>query len=86
MSSDNKTQVVINAVAITPEDHASAEDRLGLAVYPRAAMLNHACAPNVTASFEGSRLLIRAITALAPGTVLRFCYGPQVLELLPVKG
>ncbi|BDA41604.1 probable SET and MYND domain-containing protein 4 [Coccomyxa sp. Obi] len=73
-------QVIINAIAITPEDHASAEDRLGLAIYPRAAMLNHACAPNVAASFEGSRLLIRAITDLVPGTVLRFCYGPQVGE------
>lgn len=73
--------MVINAIAITPLAHASAEDRLGLAIYPQAAMLNHACMPNVAAAFTGRRLHIHAVSDLAPGTTLRFCYGPQVVFL-----
>ncbi|EIE25620.1 hypothetical protein COCSUDRAFT_83627 [Coccomyxa subellipsoidea C-169] len=73
-------QVVINAIAITPAEHASAEDRMGLAIYPRAAMLNHACSPNVAAAFAGTRLHICATSDLPPGTTLRFCYGPQAGE------
>ena len=71
-------QVRVNAIAVVPRMHSRAEDNLGLGLYPRAALLNHSCAPNVSSYFSGRTLHVRALTAMAPGTTLRLCYGPQV--------
>ena len=71
-------QVCVNAIAVVPRMHSTPEDKLGLGVYPRAAMLNHSCAPNVTSYFSGATLHVRALAAMGPGTTLRLCYGPQV--------
>lgn len=71
-------QVCVNAIAVVPKAHTGPEEWLGLAVYSRAAMLNHACNPNAAASFDGCQLRLHALSAIAPSTVLRLCYGPQV--------
>lgn len=71
-------QVCVNAVAVVPAQHSGPSDWLGLAVYPRAAMLNHACLPNVAASFHGLQLQLHALEALPALTTLRLSYGPQV--------
>lgn len=75
-------QVCLNAIAVVPSEHRSAEDRLALAVYPRAAIINHACSPTVNAHFIGRRLCIRAIRDIQHGSILRLCYGPQVWFVL----
>ena len=72
----------VNAIAVVPAAHSGPEDWLGLALYPRAAMLNHACEPNVAASFGSLQLRIHALTALEPSAVLRLSYGPQVWFLI----
>ena len=63
-----------------PEHKAAAgrETRKALAIYPTAAKLNHACAPNMALRFDGAVLTVRAISPLAAGAPLRHCYGPQV--------
>ena len=71
-------QVCVNAIAVVPRVHSRLEDKLGLGLYPRAAMLNHSCAPNVSSSFSSKTLHVRALAAMGPGTTLRLCYGPQV--------
>ena len=77
-------QVCVNAIAVVPAAHRGPEDWLGLALYPRAAMLNHACEPNVAASFVGHELRLHALTALAPSAILRLSYGPQVQPYQPL--
>jgi SET domain-containing protein len=56
-------------------------ERYALAVYRRAAMLNHACAPNTAICYaengEGTRLQVRVSRALEAGQALLHCYGPQ---------
>ena len=71
-------QVCVNAVAVVPAVHSGPEDWLGLALYPRAALLNHACRPNVSASFKGVQLRLHAVEDIPPEATLRLCYGPQV--------
>ena len=41
-------------------------------------MLNHACLPNVSASFRGLQLQLHALEALPGSSTLRLSYGPQV--------
>ena len=79
-------QVHINAIAVVPPRHSGPGDRLGFGMYPRAAMMNHSCAPNVHLQFCGACLHARALLDLAPGAVLRICYGPQVLNLPSATG
>ena len=79
-------QVCVNAIAVVPAAHRGPGDWLGLALYPRAAMLNHACEPNVAASFVGLELRLHALTALEPSAILRLSYGPQVWLLTAFVG
>ena len=57
---------------------AGRETRRALAIYTRAAKLNHACTPSVAFRFSGSLLSVRTISDVPPGTPLRHSYGPQV--------
>ena len=57
-------QVAINGLAIVPPDCARAEDRLGLGIYPVAALLNHSCEPNVGVRFEVSTFFLCLALAL----------------------
>ena len=41
--------------------------RLGLALYARASLLNHACCPNTHVTFEGSTVIVRASRRIAAG-------------------
>jgi hypothetical protein len=45
----------VNGLAVVPPRLRGADDRLALALYPAAALLNHACRPNVAARFEVGR-------------------------------
>ena len=78
MHSSGILQGYVNAVAVVPAAHSGPSHWLGLAVYPRAAMLNHACLPTVSASFSGLQLQVHALEDLPPSSTLRLCYGPQV--------
>ena len=86
MSVASALQVCVNAVAVVPALHSGPSHWLGLAVYPRAAMLNHSCLPNVFASFKGLQLQLHALEALPASTTLRLSYGPQVLSTGPTAG
>ena len=71
-------KIQMNAIAVIPKEHASAKDRIAVAIYPKASMMNHGCIPNVELEFKGRQLRVNAIDALAAGDILRLCYGPQV--------
>ena len=73
-------KIKVNGIAIVPEEHASAEDRLALAIFPHASMLNHACKPNVDFQFSGRKLKVTAREDILQGQALRHCYGPQVID------
>lgn len=44
-------QVAVNGIAVVPSARRSEQDRLGLAVYPVASLLNHSCVPNTSLYF-----------------------------------
>ena len=69
--------VHINGLAVVPKQHCNAADRIALAVYPTASLMNHACQPNVALSFDGSQLIARAIQPIQAGQPILHCYGPQ---------
>lgn len=71
-------QIRINGIAVVPPLHASSRDRLGLALYPHASMLSHACVPNVDLRFEGKWLSVLAARDIMCGEGLYHSYGPQV--------
>ena len=48
-------QVHVNGLAIVPAQYSAAEDRIGVAIYAVASMMNHACKPNLTIRFEVRR-------------------------------
>lgn len=68
-------QVQFNSIAIVPQQHAAASDRVAVAVYPTASLMNHSCIPNVALAFEGSSLTARVTETVQPGTSLLHCYG-----------
>ena len=47
--------------------------RLGVALYARASLLNHACCPNTHVSFEGSAVVVRATRRIALGRLDVVC-------------
>ena len=44
--------VQVNGVAVVPAERAGHADRLALALYPTASLMNHACSPTVAVHFE----------------------------------
>lgn len=50
---------------------------VGEAFFARAALLNHSCEPNTSLTLRGTRLELRASTALASGEAVHTSYGPQ---------
>jgi hypothetical protein len=50
---------------------------VGEALYGRAALLNHACAPNANVRYAGITLEVRAARQLATHEEVSLCYGPQ---------
>ena len=72
-------QIRVNGIAVVPPQHASPKDRIALAVYTQASMLNHACLPNTALSFNGRQLVLHASTHISEGEAVLTCYGPQVL-------
>ena len=75
-------QIHINGLAVVPAQHAGAKDRIALAVYPTASLVNHSCQPNVALQFDGALLTARALEPLQPGNPVLHCYGPQKGSLI----
>ncbi|KAI3429305.1 hypothetical protein D9Q98_005400 [Chlorella vulgaris] len=71
----------INGLAVVPSERRGTEDRLALALYPVASLMNHSCLPNVAVRFEGSKLIVRTVEAVPAGQPLLHCYGPQAGEM-----
>lgn len=61
-------KVMSNAFNVLDDSY---DEVLGLAVYVTPSLINHSCQPNSIAVFNGSKLLIRTITALHPGDQAR---------------
>lgn len=79
-------QAHVNSIAVVPQQHMAASDRIAVAVYPTASLMNHSCIPNIALAFDGSKLVARPIKALQPGTPVLHCYGPQKgAEITPVR-
>lgn len=49
-------------------------DVVATALYPRVAILNHSCAPNIRNRFDGRRLTVSATRPLTAGTEVFNCY------------
>jgi hypothetical protein len=74
-----------NAVAVTRvEGGAEVEHwRVGLALCPRVAMLNHSCRPNAIVVWRGHTATVRLTEAVAAGGEIHISYGPHAGRLGP---
>ena len=70
-------QIHINGLAVVPQRHSYVRDRIALAVYPTASLMNHSCQPNVALAFNGAELTARAVEPLQVRQAVLHCYGPQ---------
>jgi len=70
-------QIHINGLAVVPQQHTDASDRIALALYPVASLMNHSCQPNIALSFDGTKLTARAVEPIGAGQAVLHCYGPQ---------
>jgi hypothetical protein len=52
----------------------TAERARGSVMYPQAAMINHSCLPNCAMTASGHHLVLEAITPVACGEELTYCY------------
>lgn len=68
-------QVLFNSIAIVPQQHTAASDRIAVAIYPTASLMNHACVPNVALNFHGAALTAHVTDDIPPGTPILHCYG-----------
>ena len=68
-------QVQFNSIAVVPQQHTAASDRIAVAMYPTASLMNHSCIPNVALAFDGASLTARPTETLQPGTPVLHCYG-----------
>lgn len=67
----------INGLAVVPSERRGTEDRLALALYPVASLMNHSCLPNVAVRFE-----VWAAALLLPAVVIRSHQMPLRLSSL----
>ncbi|KAG9403512.1 SET and MYND domain-containing protein 4 [Aphanomyces cochlioides] len=83
-------QLPTNVLAITSTEAARRNEnalqqveqkRIGVGVYPHAAMINHACAPNAFVRFDGAALSIVASLDLARGDHVTISYGPHASKM-----
>uniref|UniRef100_A0A182LUB5 Protein-lysine N-methyltransferase SMYD4 n=1 Tax=Anopheles culicifacies TaxID=139723 RepID=A0A182LUB5_9DIPT len=56
--------------------------RVFTAIFPQISMFNHDCDPNIRNHFEGSMLKVYATRAIAAGSEIVNCYGPNY-KLMP---
>ncbi|KAH9069944.1 hypothetical protein Ae201684P_002318 [Aphanomyces euteiches] len=83
-------QLPTNVLAITATETTRRDEnalqqveqkRIGVGVYPDAAMINHACAPNAFVRFDGAALSIVASQELAHGDHVTISYGPHASKM-----
>jgi len=74
-------QLVGNAHAVTEllegDDGDVQQVRLATGIYPSASMMNHSCIPAIINSFNGSKLVVRAVSNIKAGMEVTNCYGPH---------
>lgn len=59
----------------------SKEIPIGIAFYPKIALLNHSCDPDVLPLYIGSKLILKSSRDLAPGSEVAFSYGPTYQKM-----
>ena len=52
------------------------QERVAVALYPRASLVNHACAPTARVQFSGRQLQLVSATAMRPAAEVTISYGP----------
>ncbi|KAA6416709.1 MAG: hypothetical protein FRX49_13320 [Trebouxia sp. A1-2] len=78
----HRKRVHTNGLAVVPQQHTDASDRIALAVYPTASLMNHSCQPNIAVCFNGCELTARATESVQAGEPLLHCYGAQTGALI----
>ncbi len=66
-SSNSSTGVSIEKVT---------QERVAVALYPRASLVNHACSPTARVQFNGRQLQLVSATAMRPAGEVTISYGP----------
>lgn len=66
-SSNSSTGVLIEKVT---------QERVAVALYPRASLVNHACSPTARVQFNGRQLHLVSATAMRPAGEVTISYGP----------
>ncbi|KAI1301255.1 SET and MYND domain-containing protein 4 [Halotydeus destructor] len=80
-------QLSTNSISVVQQNlvqglsNQSAEEDVGVAIYPNISFLNHSCQPNVVPIFEGSKLTLQASRTIKMGEEISFCYGPSVATM-----
>jgi tetratricopeptide (TPR) repeat protein len=73
-----------NTHAVTAVQSDSSDEvrqlRVGSAIFSTASLMNHSCRPNVSISFRGRKIVVKAGRPLSAGTELKHCYGPSVYQ------
>ncbi|NXD82777.1 SMYD4 protein, partial [Halcyon senegalensis] len=79
-------QLQCNAQAITVMQESGSGDgavvnkkpvRLATAFFPVLSLLNHSCCPNISVSFSGTAVTVRASQPIPSGQEISHCYGPH---------
>ncbi|NXP79315.1 SMYD4 protein, partial [Ramphastos sulfuratus] len=79
-------QLQCNAQAITVMQELGSGDgavvkkqpvRLATAFFPVLSLLNHSCCPNISVSFSGTAVTVRASQSIPSGQEIFHCYGPH---------
>ncbi|KZS11370.1 SET and MYND domain-containing protein 4 [Daphnia magna] len=53
------------------------DERIAFAIYPSAYLINCSCDQTVDNSFQGNKLIVRAICDILQGNQVFNCYGPH---------
>lgn len=78
-------QIKTNVHAITQipyqKTNVLLQSKIGIGIYPMAAMLNHSCRPNCRVVFHNARLEIVATNDICTGDELCISYGPHHVKM-----
>ncbi|XP_053213760.1 SET and MYND domain-containing protein 4-like [Panonychus citri] len=71
---DQMEPITLNTSPVSVDERG---EKIGLAIYPTLALINHECVPNVFLFFHGPKAIIRASRTIEPEKELSLCYGPS---------